>query len=209
MKRRQFLGAPVALLGLGLVGTYSRTAQAGEAAPAKLVLLRLGGSGADVGAASEWQDAWPQIVPNVRRGRVLVETLVKATSSSLGAVNVESAFFGADGQVNTALVFVSTGNTRDSGSRAMTFHVEAPHFGGFVITPTGAGARVAPSVVSLGDTRSGLLSSGRYVLLHQPSTLQRFSVSEYAYSGSFTRPLRRRDGRPVSSDYLVFEVGSA
>ncbi len=209
MKRRQFLGAPVALLGLGLAGGYGRAAHAGEAAPASFVLLRLGGSGADVGAASEWQDAWPHIVPDVRRGRILVETLVKAASSSLGAVNVESAFLSADGGINTALVFVSTGDSRDSGSRAMMFYAEAPQFGGFVITPTGMSRQSAPSVVSLGDSRNGGLSRGRYVLLHQPTTARRFSVSEYAYSGSYTRPLRRRDGRPVSSDYLVFEVGSA
>lgn len=208
MKRREFLGAPVALLGLGLAAGYSPLAAAAErTAAARFVLLRLAGSGGESDITGFWQDAWPQLNANLSKARVQMLGVVRAANSTLGGVDIESAFFGAGSDVNLALVY-RAGAGQDSGSRPMSFLAQAPNFAGFVVTPTGAAVdKSVASVTAIGDARDGRLVPGHYVLLHLPST--RYNVADYRFSGRLLAPLQRRDGRPVAADYIVFAVDPA
>lgn len=205
MKRREFLGAPAALLGLGLVGGFSSVAQAADAVAEKFVVLRLAGSGGEAEITGAWQEYWTEVAANLRRAKVTVHGLVQAPVSSLGAVNVESAFFGSGSSVNTALVYATADKGQHSGSGPISFYVQAPAFGGFVLTPGGAKRRAGvPSSVSLGEAHNGLLTPGRYVILH--STGKRFNANDYLWSGIDARPLMRRDGRAIDADYLIFDL---
>lgn len=208
MKRREFLGAPAALLGLGLVGGLSSAAQAADAVAEKFVVLRLAGSGGEAEITGAWQESWTQVAANLRRAKVTVHGLVQARVSSLGAVDVESAFFGNGSSVNMALVYATADQGQRSGSGPIAFYVQAPSFGGFVLTPGGAKRKTGvPSSISLGEARSGQLTPGRYVILH--STGKRFSASDYLWSGNDDRPLMRRDGRAIDADYLIFDLEPA
>lgn len=208
MKRREFLGAPMALLGLGLTTGYSPLVAAAErAAAARFVLLRLAGSGGESDITGYWQDAWPQLDASLSKARVQMLGVVRAASSTLGAIDIESAFFGARNDVNMALVY-RAGVGQDSGSRPMSFLAQAPNFAGFVVTPTGAAPeKTAAAVTAIGDARDGRLVPGHYVLLHLPSS--RYNVADYRFSGRLLAPLQRRDGRPLGADYIVFAVDPA
>jgi hypothetical protein len=211
MKRREFLGAPVALLGLGLVAGYSPLAAAAKlTVPARFVLLRLAGSGGESEITGLWQDAWPQLDASLDQARVQMLGVVRATKSTLGAVDIESAFFGSRNEINVALTYRAA-DGKDSGSRPMSFLAQAPHFAGFVVTQTGLGGGrgSAPSVTAIGDGRDGRLVPGHYVMLHLPDSAGRFSVNDYRYSGRLLAPLQRRDGRAVAADYIVFAVDPA
>ena len=208
MKRREFLGAPAALLGLGLVGGFSGVARAADGVAEKFIVLRLAGSGGEAEITGAWQESWTQVAANLRRAKVTVHGMVQAAVSSLGAVDVESAFFGSGSSVNMALVYVAADKGQRSGSGPISFYAQAPAFGGFVLTPGGAKRKTGvPTSVSLGEARTGQLTTGRYVILH--STGKRFNASEYLWSGNDDRPLMRRDGRAVDADYLIFDLEPA
>jgi hypothetical protein len=222
MKRRDFLGAPVALVGMGLAAGGARVAQAAGVtstiAPAPTIttgsasfaLLRLVGSALETAAFGDWQEAWPQ-VSALSKVRVVVHGLVRGTTNTLGTVNVETAFFSADGKVNTALVYATSDTAAGSGSGAAGFYVHAPHFGGFVITPSGskarntnAGKQREQAVVALGDG-GGRLAPGLYAMVHKTGS-KAFDASQYVYTGYNERPLVMRNGRPPDTDYLAFSV---
>lgn len=205
MKRREFLGAPAALLALSLADAVSSTALAADTL--QFTMLRLAGSGGDGEVTGGWQNAWPQIAANLSRARVVFRGVVQATTSTLGSIDIESAFFaGKTSGLNLALIYSArTGGT--GTSKAISFNAEAASFAGFVVTPISnqRGVRTSTSV-TLGDSRTGRLTEGRYVLLHSASKV---NPADYVWSGYDDRPLRRRDRRAVDVDYLVFDVEPA
>lgn len=212
MKRREFLGAPVALLGLGLAAGYSPlAAAAGDTAAASFILLRVAGSGGETDLTGDLQDAWPQLEASLDQARINLLGVVRAANSSLGAIDIESAFFGPGRDVNRALVYSAAAAGRDSGSRPISFLAQASSFAGFVVSPQGGKLRskAAPSVTLIGDARDGRLVPGHYVLLHRPLGLSRFNLAEYRFSGSWLKPLARRDRKAVTADYIVFAVDPA
>jgi len=215
MKRRDFLSAPVALVGLGLAAGGERVAQAaGITSSASFAVLRLSGSALETDAFGDWQEYWPQVPSTLTRGRVVVHGLVRGTTATLGAVDIESVFFGAEGKVNTALVYTASDTVAGSGSGAIGFYVQAPQFGGFVVTSrsvargTGTKARsssiAAPSVTALGDG-NGRLAPGLYAMVHKAGS-KRFDASQYVYTGYNERPLMFRNGARPDTDYLAFSV---
>lgn len=214
MKRRDFLSAPVALVGLGLAAGGERVAQAaGITSSASFAVLRLSGSALETDAFGNWQEYWPQVPSTLTRGRVVVHGFVRGTGATLGPVDIESVFFGAEGKVNTALVYTVSDTLAGSGSGAIGFYVQAPQFGGFVVTSrsvarTGTKARssadAAPSVMTLGDG-NGRLAPGLYVMVHKAGS-KGFDASQYVYTGYNDRPLMLRNGTRPDTDYLAFSV---
>ncbi|HVH32940.1 MAG TPA: hypothetical protein VM847_02380 [Tahibacter sp.] len=222
MKRRDFLSAPAALVGLSLAIGNGRAqaaadkgsgfVAAGETgiAPA-FSLLRLSGSALETDSFGNWQEAWPQVPSKLSRARITVHGLVRATPSTLGTIDVESAFFGVNDKINLALVY-SAGD-KPSGSGPISFQVEAPNFGGFAFTQRSAGGRAsgtttaaASASVALGDAY-GRFAPGLYVIVHRTATGNRaFDASQYVYTGYDDRPLILRSGRLPDSDYLSFSV---
>jgi hypothetical protein len=203
MKRREFLGAPAALLVLPFAGVAGNAAAADTL---QFTMLRLSGSGGDGEVTGGWQSAWPQAPASLSRARIVFRGVVPATTSTLGSVDVQSAFF-ADKGLNLALIYSARTGGVVSGSKAISFHAQAASFGGLVITPiTGQRSVRTPTTVTLGDTRTGRLTQGRYVLLHAASKV---NPSDFVWSGYDDRPLRRRDRRAIDVDYLVFDVEPA
>lgn len=212
MKRREFLGAPVALLGLGLAAGYSPLAAAAtDAAAASFILLRVAGSGGETDLTGDLQQAWPQLEASLDEARINLLGVVRSTGNTLGAIDIESAFFGEGREVNLALVYSAAAAGRDSGSRPISFLAQASSFAGFVVSPQGGKLRskTAPSVNLIGDARDGRLVPGHYILLHRPLSMGRFNLAEYRFSGSWLKPLARRDRKPVTADYIVFAVDPA
>lgn len=225
MKRRDFLSAPVALVGLGLAVGGSQVARAAgvtsSVVPSKtttttttgasFTVLRLVGSALETEAFGNWQAAWPQVPSSLSRARVVVHGYVRGTTNTLGAVNIESAFFGTDGKANQALVYAVSDLVIGSGSGAVGFNVQAPHFGGFVVTPAATASTsrqkqsAAPIVVTLGDA-NGRLAPGLYVMVLSNSSQQRLDASQFVYTGYNERPLVLRNGRAPDADYLAFSV---
>lgn len=207
MKRREFLGAPAALLALTFVDGVGNIAAAADTL--QFTLLRLSGSGGDGEVTGGWQSAWPQAAASLNRARVIFHGVVQATPSSLGSIDIESAFFGDKGSsVNLALVYSARTGGVVSGSKAISFYAESKSFGGLVVTPItgGRGVRTSTSV-TFSDARTGQLTEGRYVLLHTVG--KRVNPADYVWSGYDDRPLRRRDRRAVDVDYLAFDVEPA
>lgn len=204
MKRREFLGAPAALLVLPFAGV------AGSAAAAdtlQFTMLRLSGSGGDGEVTGGWQNAWPQAPASLSRARIVFRGVVQATSSTLGPIDIQSAFFADKGSVNLALVYSARTGGVVSGSKPISFYAQAASFGGLVVTPiTGMRGVRTQTSVTLGDSRTGRLTQGRYVLLHSASKV---NPADYVWSGYDDRPLRRRDRRAIDVDYLVFDVEPA
>lgn len=215
MKRRDFLSAPVALVGLGLAAGGSRVAQAagvssGTITPgsASFTVLRLVGSALETDAFGGWQAAWPQVAA-LTHARVVVHGFVRGASSTLGAVDIESVFFNSAGKVNTALVYAASDRFAGSGSGQIGFYVKAPYFGGLVVTPKSSssargGKQTAPTVVALGDD-AGRLAPGLYVMVLN-SGGKRIDASQYVYTGYNERPLVLTSGGAPDSDYLAFSV---
>lgn len=224
MKRRDFLGAPAALVGLSLAfGNGSAQAAADKggglvasdetgSAPS-FTLLRLSGSALETDTFGNWQEAWPQVPSKLKRARITVHGLVRTTPSTLGPVDVESAFFGVNNKVNLALLY-SVGD-KPSGSGPISFYVETPNFGGFALTRRStsgnraSGSAPATASVAFGDTY-GRFAPGLYVLVHRTgNSLRTFDASQYVYTGYDDRPLILRNGRLPDSDYLSFSVEPA
>ncbi len=205
MKRREFLGAPAALLVLPFAGALSGTAAAANTL--QFTLLRLAGSGGDGEVTGGWQSAWPQAVASLTRARIVFRGVVQAAPSTLGPVDIESAFFSdKGGGVNLAHVYSARTGGVVSGSKAISFGAEAASFGGLVVTPvTGQRSVRTSTSVTLGDSRTGRLTEGRYALLHG----SKVNAADYVWSGYDDRPLSRRDRRAVTADYLVFDVEPA
>lgn len=226
MKRRDFLSAPAALVGLSLAIGNGRAqaaadkgggfVAAGETGSAPtFTLLRLSGSALETPTFGNWQEAWPQVPSKLKRARITVHGLVPATSSTLGPVDVESAFFGVNDKVNMALIY-SVGD-KPSGSGPISFFVETPNFGGFALTrrstagnrASGGSTAAATASVALGDTY-GRFAPGLYVLVHRTAnSLRTFDASQFVYTGYDDRPLILRNGRLPDSDYLSFSVEPA
>ncbi|ODV17687.1 MAG: hypothetical protein BGP24_17430 [Lysobacterales bacterium 69-70] len=216
------MGAPAALVGLSLAfGNSSAQAAAdkgggfvasGETGSAPTFsLLRLSGSALETDSFGNWQESWPQVPSKLARARITVHGFVRATPSTLGALDVESAFFGVNNKVNLALVY-SVGD-KPSGSGPISFHAEAPNFGGFALTQrggTGNRSGVLPTAtVTLGDAY-GRFAPGLYVIVHRPAAGNRIAdASQYVYTGYNDRPLILRSGRLPDTDYLSFSVEPA
>jgi hypothetical protein len=216
MKRRDFLGAPVALVGLGLAAGGSRVAQAagvtsGTITPgsASFSVLRLVGSALETEAFGGWQAAWPQVAA-LTRARVVVHGYVRGSTNTLGAVDIESVFFN-EGKINTALVYAVSAQAAGSGSGQVGFYVKAPHFAGFSITPKASGAgRTSKGresmTVALGDA-GGHLAPGLYVMVLEGG--KPVDASQFVFTGYNERPLVLSNGAAPDRDYLAFSVEEA
>ena len=222
MKRRDFLGAPVALVGLGLAvgGKAARAADLASTSASTgsltFTLLRLSGSAGETETFGAWQEAWPQVPPSLAHARVLLHGLVRGSTNTLGNVNIETAFFGSGKNgVNTALAYVASDAFRPSGSGPIGFTAVAPNFGGFVVTPTASASSARSkeaatgTVVAFGDAATGRFAPGLYVVVHRPANASRFDASQFLYTGYDDRPLMLRDGRAAPTDYLAFSVEAA
>ena len=216
MKRRDFLSAPVALVGLGFAAGGSKVAQAAGVSSGTITpgstsfsVLRLVGSALETEAFGGWQAAWPQVAA-LTRARVVVHGYVRGTANTLGAVDIESVFFN-EGKVNTALVYAVSAQAAGSGSGQVGFHVRSPNFAGFSITPRSSGAgrkgkAVDAMTVSLGDA-GGRLAPGLYVMLLEGG--KPVDASQLVFTGYNERPLVLRNGTAPDRDYLAFSVEEA
>lgn len=216
MKRRDFLSAPVALVGLGLAAGGGRLAQAAPGASnASFTVLRLAGSAGEDDAFGEWQQYWPQTAPSLTHARITVYGFVRGTAGTLGAIDIESVFFNDRGGVNTALVYSASDGLQSSGSGPIGFYVQAPNFGGFSLneklpstSKTAKLREASAGVAVLGDAQTGALAEGLYVALHR-NVDKPLDTTQFVYTGYDDRPLTQRNGRPVAYDYLAFRVDAA
>lgn len=212
MKRRTFFGVPLALAGLGMVpAAHAAVGFKGGALALDALLLRLDDS-----------DDWPTDLPptgrrwladfassagNAARARVTLHGLVRTPTSSLGALDVEALYFGADGGVNTALVYISAPGMGGARSKSIGFDAEARAFAGLQVSPRGIARTASGCLCSLGDNATGCLRPGLYVLVLGTGKLP--DPAGLAFSGDLQRPLVGIDGRAPAFDYLTFSIVAA
>lgn len=212
MKRRDFFGVPLALAGVGLA-SFAR--QAGAASPSKgrmqaltTVLMRLEGSDGTAAdtllTGRRWQAEFDPSAGSAARARVTLHSLVRAPASSMGAVDVEALYFGADGGVNTALVYVGAEDALGARSKGIGFDACAQAFGGFQITPRGVAKNATGCLCTLGDNRTGGLRPGLYALMASGNRLP--DPGQFTFSGYVDRPLIGLDGKLPTVDYLAFGI---
>jgi len=216
MKRRDFLGAPLAVAALSAGAFASRTAAAGTVKTIRPVamapfLMRLDGS---TGKTSDqqlldnaWQTSWASSKSALRSARLTLYGLVRAPRSTLGQLNVEAVYFGADKALNTALIYRGAGDARSVLSKGVD--VQASSFGGFILSNPAIGSRAATNLgtVVVGDNATGLMMPGLYALM-LPAAGQSVYAGDYLFSTYEDRPLMRRDGVVTDVDYLSFSIAA-
>ena len=214
MKRRDFFGVPLALAGAGLAsfagGVAAATPGKGRLQTLNTLLMRLEGSEGSAADAAltgrRWQAEFDPSAGQVTRARLTLHGLVRAAGSSLGALDVEALYFGADGGVNSALVYVGAEDSLGACSKGIGFDASAQAFGGLQITPRGAARNASGCLCALGDNRTGALRPGLYALLAGMGGLP--DPDEFTFSGYLDRPLIGLDGRLPGVDYLAFGIAA-
>jgi len=218
MKRRDFLGAPLAVAALSAGAFASRTAFAGTVKTIKPVatapfLMRLDGSTGkktdELLLDNAWQTSWAVSKSALRTARLTLHGLVRAPRSTLGQLNVEAAYFGADKALNTALIYRGASDSLGALSKGVGMDVQSTSFGGFVLSSPATSARGSSSfgTVVVGDNATGLMTPGLYALM-VPAAGQNVYAGDYLFSTYVDRPLMRRDGVVTDVDYLAFSIAA-
>jgi hypothetical protein len=218
MKRRDFIGTPLALAALGAGSLASRSAQAATTTPVKaplaqaMVLMRLADSTGKVSDEklidNPWQTTWATRGA-VKRARLVLQGMVRSRASTLGQVNVEAVYFDAASSVNTCVIYQAASNNLTPLSKGVGLDLSSASFGGFSLSSLDS-RRKATSLgtLAIGDNSTGLLLPGQYVLM-LPSAKQSVTPVEYQFSTYLDRPLMRRDGRLPDVDYFAFSIAAA
>jgi hypothetical protein len=219
MKRRDFIGTPLALVALGAGSLASRSAQAATTrTPVKtplaqpMVLMRLadstGKSSDEKLIDSPWQTTW-STRGAVKRARLVLQGMVRGSGSTLGQVNVEAVYFDAANGVNSCVIYQAAAGNAAALSKGVGLDVSSTSFGGFALSGIDRSRTVsALGTQAIGDNATGLLMPGQYVLM-LPTAKQSVTPVEYQFSTYLDRPLMRRDGRLPDVDYFAFSIAAA